>query len=257
MTSTIRPPVARRWPDTLLPFLYFVSGFLALVYEIVWIREIALVVGSTTVALSTVLGAFFGGLALGSFAFGRIADRTANPTRLYGALESLTSAVCTDDASIDPGSPPAPFDTFVGEGTGRYNDASGATVKFTLTDAGEPGSNDLATIEISDSSGVVLLTSHDARAQQHRTVPSGTAIALGNPHVRVRLVRKLADQIDGIDLSGCPVGEVIDLPERKARTLVAEGWALIERRTERQPSGSASHRADDRDRRKGDRRRAS
>jgi hypothetical protein len=47
----------------------------------------------------------------------------------------------------------------------------------------------------------------------------------------VRLTRKLAEQIDGIDLSNHAVGDVIDLPGRKARTLVAEGWAVFERRS--------------------------
>ena len=117
MPSTIRPSVARRWPETLLPLLYFVSGFLALVYEIVWIREIALVVGSTTVALSTVLGAFFGGLALGSFAFGRVADRTANPTRFYGALEVLIGLYAVAFVSLLDGLPylAAMLDQFGGD----------------------------------------------------------------------------------------------------------------------------------------------
>ena len=49
--------------------------------------------------------------------------------------------------------------------------------------------------------------------------------------MQVRLKRKLADKIDGIDLSNHEVGDVIELPERKARMLVAEGWGVIERRS--------------------------
>jgi hypothetical protein len=49
--------------------------------------------------------------------------------------------------------------------------------------------------------------------------------------MHVRLQRKLAEKIDGIDLSNYEVGDVIDLPERKARMLVAEGWGVIERRS--------------------------
>jgi hypothetical protein len=41
----------------------------------------------------------------------------------------------------------------------------------------------------------------------------------------VRLTRKLADRIDGIDLSNRSVGELIDLPPRYASLLIAEGWA--------------------------------
>jgi hypothetical protein len=48
--------------------------------------------------------------------------------------------------------------------------------------------------------------------------------------MRVRLTRKLAEMIDGIDLTGHDVGDVLDLPETKARLLLAEQWAFIERR---------------------------
>jgi hypothetical protein len=63
-------------------------------------------------------------------------------------LENLTSAVCNDDPSIEPPPPAAPFDTYVGEGTGRCNGAPGATITFTFTDAGEPGTADTAAIDI-------------------------------------------------------------------------------------------------------------
>ena len=50
---------------------FFLSGFAGLVYEIAWIRRAALIFGSTTWALSTVLAVFFAGLALGSWLVGR------------------------------------------------------------------------------------------------------------------------------------------------------------------------------------------
>jgi hypothetical protein len=43
--------------------------------------------------------------------------------------------------------------------------------------------------------------------------------------LRIRLTRKFAKSIDGIDLSRRAVGDVIDLPERDAHILIAEGWA--------------------------------
>jgi hypothetical protein len=47
----------------------------------------------------------------------------------------------------------------------------------------------------------------------------------------VRLTRKLADVIDGVDLSAFSVGDVLHLPWRGAWILIAEGWAeMIERR---------------------------
>lgn len=51
--------------------------------------------------------------------------------------------------------------------------------------------------------------------------------------MRIRLTRKLAREIDGVDLSHIDVGEVVNLPARKARLLMAEGWAIAERRGRR------------------------
>ena len=49
--------------------------------------------------------------------------------------------------------------------------------------------------------------------------------------VKVRLTRKFAECLDGIDLSRHRVGEVFTLPVHAARILIAEGWAeMIERR---------------------------
>jgi hypothetical protein len=44
--------------------------------------------------------------------------------------------------------------------------------------------------------------------------------------MRIRLIRKLADAIDGIDISDHAVGEVIDLDADEARLLIAEEWAV-------------------------------
>ena len=48
--------------------------------------------------------------------------------------------------------------------------------------------------------------------------------------MRVRLTRKLADEIDGIDLSQHAVGDSFDLAAREGELLMAEGWAQRERR---------------------------
>ena len=55
------------------------------------------------------------------------------------------------------------------------------------------------------------------------------------PHMRVRLTRKYADRIDGIDLEGCQVGDVLDLPPSDARLLLAEEWAVPESRASARP----------------------
>jgi hypothetical protein len=44
--------------------------------------------------------------------------------------------------------------------------------------------------------------------------------------VHVRLTRKLANVINGIDLSSRRAGEGLDLPAQDARILILEGWAI-------------------------------
>jgi len=48
--------------------------------------------------------------------------------------------------------------------------------------------------------------------------------------MKVRLTKRLANMIDGIDLDGHVPGDVLTLPERDAQMLVAERWAIPERR---------------------------
>lgn len=45
--------------------------------------------------------------------------------------------------------------------------------------------------------------------------------------VRIRLIRKLANVLDGVNLSNVSVGDCVDLPAKDARLLIAEGWAEI------------------------------
>lgn len=71
----------------LVLFLFLGSGALALVYQVVWARLMTHVFGSTALAVGTVLAAFMGGMALGSWWIGRLADRWPNRLRLYAWLE--------------------------------------------------------------------------------------------------------------------------------------------------------------------------
>jgi hypothetical protein len=48
--------------------------------------------------------------------------------------------------------------------------------------------------------------------------------------MKVRLTKRLADEIDGIALHGHKPGDILNLPDRDARMLVAEEWAIPERR---------------------------
>lgn len=48
--------------------------------------------------------------------------------------------------------------------------------------------------------------------------------------MRVRIVRKLADRVDGVDLTNCGVGEVVELPDSDGRLVIAEQWGVFARR---------------------------
>jgi len=66
---------------------FFFSGFSGLIYEVVWTRRFELVFGATTYAVGVVLTAFMGGLCLGSWASGRLADSVKKPLWFYGLIE--------------------------------------------------------------------------------------------------------------------------------------------------------------------------
>ena len=94
MTSKVSPspqPIAASGysPATLriIAACFILSGATGLIYEVLWARLLGLVFGATTLAVSTVLAAFMGGLALGSALAGRLAGRVRRPVRAYGLLE--------------------------------------------------------------------------------------------------------------------------------------------------------------------------
>ena len=66
---------------------FFLSGFAGLVYEVAWIRQAALLFGSTTFAVSAVLAVFFLGLAIGAYLFGRVGQQSSRPLILFGYVE--------------------------------------------------------------------------------------------------------------------------------------------------------------------------
>ncbi len=65
----------------------FFSGTAALIYQVLWIRQLSLIVGVEVYSITIAVSAFFAGLAVGSLVFGRLADRWLHPLRLYGILE--------------------------------------------------------------------------------------------------------------------------------------------------------------------------
>lgn len=71
----------------MLLLLFLLSGTSGLIYQVVWFRKLALTFGVTSQALGVVLAAFMGGLAIGGYLGGRLAQRTPRPLRAYGLVE--------------------------------------------------------------------------------------------------------------------------------------------------------------------------
>ena len=92
---TMERPVNQNKPDpssykliySVVFICFFLSGISGLIYEVVWTRMLTYVFGGTTLAVSTVLTAFLGGLAFGSYAGGKFIDRFKKPLLAYGVLE--------------------------------------------------------------------------------------------------------------------------------------------------------------------------
>jgi spermidine synthase len=90
--------MSRRRVDTWkVAFLLFGSGACSLVYQTVWLRELRLVFGASTLASAAVVACFLGGLGVGGVLFGKRADAAARPLALYALLEAgaAGTAACT------------------------------------------------------------------------------------------------------------------------------------------------------------------
>ena len=72
--------------EPILGLIIVFSCACSVLYEVIWARQLILFFGSPVFAISTVLSALVGGLGLGGFCFGRLADREKRPLRLYAFL---------------------------------------------------------------------------------------------------------------------------------------------------------------------------
>lgn len=73
--------------EGLLLAWFFLSGVAALVYQVIWARELENLLGVTPHAIAAILSVFMAGLALGSFYFGKLVDKGHNGLLLYSLLE--------------------------------------------------------------------------------------------------------------------------------------------------------------------------
>ena len=98
-------------------FLFFLSGSTGLMLQVLWMRELTLLFGSTAQAAGATLGAFFLGLAAGGAYWGRRSPGLVQPLRTYAFLEAgvalgallfhkIEFSTDTDENSKQPMPPP-------------------------------------------------------------------------------------------------------------------------------------------------------
>lgn len=80
--------MAWKLSDRLFLSAIFLSGFSALIYQLVWVRLLGLVFGVSSFAVATVVAVFLLGLGLGSYFFGKWSERMRNPLRAYMYVEA-------------------------------------------------------------------------------------------------------------------------------------------------------------------------
>ena len=70
-----------------LLLLFFFSGFSSLIYEVLWLKQLTRLFGSSAYAMATTLAVFFLGLFLGSLFWGRKSSKIKQPLRAYALIE--------------------------------------------------------------------------------------------------------------------------------------------------------------------------
>ena len=89
-------------PIRLAAFALAVSGFVALVYEVIWTRILAMVLGPTTYAFSAMLVAFIAGLAIGAAVAAALLPRTRHPGAWLGfVLMAAAGAALAAAMAVD------------------------------------------------------------------------------------------------------------------------------------------------------------
>ncbi len=81
-------------PAKPLLVLFFISGFAGLIYEVLFARILALTFGGQATATYTVLAVYMGGMALGAWLGGKIAQKRADTVLLYAYCELGIALYC-------------------------------------------------------------------------------------------------------------------------------------------------------------------
>lgn len=103
--KTAPPAVLRQSPVAAVPaearraasyvvVMFVASGFAALMYQVLFSKSLALTFGSTSTATYTVLAVYMGGMALGAWLGGRLAQVRVDALKLYAWCELGIGAYC-------------------------------------------------------------------------------------------------------------------------------------------------------------------
>ncbi|MGH7763224.1 MAG: fused MFS/spermidine synthase, partial [Candidatus Dormibacteraceae bacterium] len=82
--------------------LFIASGAAGLIYQVVWSRDLVLLFGNTSQAISTIVTAFLAGLGGGALLGGRLAAKSRNPLRLYGTIELAVAVLAVGLPTLFP-----------------------------------------------------------------------------------------------------------------------------------------------------------
>src|SRR5271169_3114409 len=93
-TRAISGPRDRAGAPAVPALLALASGTSALIFQVLWIKQLSLIVGVEVYAITVAVAAFFAGLALGGVVLGRRADRAGRPLRFYALLEAGVAVLC-------------------------------------------------------------------------------------------------------------------------------------------------------------------
>ena len=84
----LRGPVELNIRFLAVALCFILSGFAELLYQTAWIRQFAVVFGTSHLAVATVLAAYMAGLAAGAYLISKVSHLISRPIFTYGLLEA-------------------------------------------------------------------------------------------------------------------------------------------------------------------------
>lgn len=87
VSPTTEEPNLPAAPGGMFWLMPALSGFACLIYQILWMRQVSLLLGNTSHAAALTLAVFFGGLSLGGGFWGKRCGKNSRPLRTYAWLE--------------------------------------------------------------------------------------------------------------------------------------------------------------------------